>query len=145
MNSYNKYFPSLKDKERSPTKLVRNNESFLQLESSNIILTALLFNFASSFWAAKGAKHFSVCVKTLKADLQLIEPAYAVTAKLAAQVKAHAKCAMLDIISLGVFGAIYCCIIYTVGPTNCIIYIAIENFRYGNIVSVHELISHCLF
>jgi len=57
----------------------------------NIILTALPFNFASSFWAAKGAKHLPVYVKTLKADLQLIEPAYFVTAKLAAQVKLNAK------------------------------------------------------
>ena len=87
MNSYNKYLPSLKDEEGSPTELVCSNEPFSQLEMCNIILTALPFNFASSFWAAKGAKHFPVCVKTLKADLQLIEPAYSVTAKLAAQVK----------------------------------------------------------
>ena len=72
-NSYNKYLPSLKDKEGSPTELVRSNEEpFSQLEMCNIILTALPFNFASSFWAAKGAKQFPVCVKTLKADLQLI-------------------------------------------------------------------------
>ena len=72
-------------------ELVRSNEPFSQLEMCNIILTALLFSFASSFWAAKGAKHFPVCVKTLKADLQLIEPAYSVTAKLAAQVKLNAR------------------------------------------------------
>ena len=93
MNSYNKYLPSLKDEEGSPPELVRSNEPFSQLEMCNIILTALPFNFASSFWAAKGAKHFPVCVKTLKADLQLIEPAYSVTAKLAAQVKLNAKSA----------------------------------------------------
>ena len=69
MNSYNKYLPSLKDEEGSPTELVRSNEPFSQLELCNIILTALPFNFASSFWAAKGAKHFPVCVKTLKAAL----------------------------------------------------------------------------
>ena len=84
MNYYNKYLPSLKDEEGSPTKLIRSNEPFSQLEMCK-------FNFASSFWAAKGAKHLPVCVKTLKADLQLIEPAYSVTAKLAAQVKLNAK------------------------------------------------------
>ena len=92
MNSYNKYLPSLKDEGGSPTELVSSNEPFSQL-MCNIILTALPFNFASSFWAAKGAKNFPVCVKTLKADLQLIEPAYSVTAKLAAQVKLNAKTA----------------------------------------------------
>ena len=75
MNTYNKYLPSLKDEEGSPTELVRSNEPFTQLELCNIILMALLFNFPSSFWAAKGAKHFPICVKTLKAYLQLIEPA----------------------------------------------------------------------
>jgi hypothetical protein len=93
MNSYNKYLPSLKDEEGSPTELIRSNEPFSQLEMCNIILTALPFNFASSFWAAKGAKRFPLCVKTLKADLQLIEPVYSVTAKLAAQVKLNAKTA----------------------------------------------------
>ena len=53
MNSYNKYLPSLKDEEGLPTELVCSNELFSQLEMCNIILTALPFNSASSFWAAK--------------------------------------------------------------------------------------------
>jgi len=69
MNSYNKYLPSLKDEEGSPTELVSSNQPFLQLELCKVVLTTLPFNFASSFWAAKGAKHFPVCVKTPKADL----------------------------------------------------------------------------
>jgi len=84
MNTYNKYLPSLKDEEGPPTELVYDNEPFAQLEVCNIILMVLPFNFASSFWAAKGTKYFPVCVKTLKVNLQLIEPAYFVTAKLAA-------------------------------------------------------------
>ena len=87
MNTFNKYLPSLKDREGSPTKLVRGNELFKQLELCNIILTAPLFNFASIFWTVKGTNHFPVYVNTLKVDLQLIEPTYNETAKLVAQVK----------------------------------------------------------
>ena len=36
-------------------------------------------------------KHFPVCVRTLKVDLQLIEPTYNVTAKLVVQVKSAAN------------------------------------------------------
>ena len=60
---------------------------FTELELCNIILTALPFGFATAFWAAKGSKHFPVYVKTLKEDLELIEPNYQVTANLVAQVK----------------------------------------------------------
>jgi len=91
MNTYNKYLPSLKDEEGSPTELVRSIELLSQLELCNIVLTALTFIFVSSFWAAKGAIHFPVYVKTLKVDSQLIEPVHTVAAKLAAQVKANAE------------------------------------------------------
>jgi len=91
MNTYNKYLPSLKDEEGSSTELIHGNEPFAQLDLCNSIFMALPFKFASSFWATKGIKHFPVCVNTLKVDLQLIEPAYSITAKLAQQVKQNAK------------------------------------------------------
>ena len=66
---------------------LRGNVLFTDIELCNIVLTALPFNFASTFWASKGAGHFPICVKTLKEDLELVAPTYAVTAKLVAQVK----------------------------------------------------------
>ena len=51
------------------------------------MLTALPFNSASTFWESKGAGHFLIGVKTLKEDLKLVDPTYAGTAKLVAQVK----------------------------------------------------------
>jgi len=63
MNSYNKYLPSLKDKEGSPTKLVCGNELITQLEVYNIILMAHPFNLSSFFWAVKRTTQFPVCVK----------------------------------------------------------------------------------
>ena len=89
MNTYNKYLPSLKDEEGSPTDFFQSNEPFTQLELCNIILMALPFSSTttSSCWAVKRATHFPVCVKTLNAYLQLIKPAYTITAKLATQVK----------------------------------------------------------
>jgi hypothetical protein len=64
---------------------------FTELELCTIILTALPFGFASAFWTQKGTKHFPVCVKTLKEDLELIKPNYQVTATLVAQVKGSQK------------------------------------------------------
>ena len=87
MNSYLVYLPSLKDEKGSPQAMPRGNVLFTDIELCNIVLTALPFNFASAFWASKGAGHFPICVKTLKEDLELVAPTYAVTAKLVAQVK----------------------------------------------------------
>ena len=91
LNSYNKFLPSLKDEEGSPTELVRGNVPFTELELCSIILQALPFGFASAFWSQKGTKHFPVCVKTLKTDLEVMEPHYRVTANLVAQVKSSQK------------------------------------------------------
>ena len=91
INTYNKYLPSLKDEEGAPEALVRGNVPFTELELCTIILQALPFGFASAFWSQKGTKHFPVCVKTLKEDLELMEPHYRVTANLVAQVKSSQK------------------------------------------------------
>ena len=91
INTYNKYLPSLKDEEGSPEELVRGNVTFTELELCNVILTALPFGFALAFWTSKGTKHFPVCVRTLKEDLELIESNYRVIATLFAQVKGSQK------------------------------------------------------
>ena len=62
MNTYTEYLTSLKDKEGCPNKLVRGNVPLTEFEFCNIILTALPIGFATAFWAAKGTKHFPVCV-----------------------------------------------------------------------------------
>ena len=49
MNTYNKFLPSLKDKECSPEELVRGNIPFTEVELCNIILTALPFGFTTAF------------------------------------------------------------------------------------------------
>ena len=79
------YLPTLKDEEGSPQALPRGNDPFTEIELCNVIQTALPFSFASAFWATKGAKHFPVSVQTLKQDLELVFPNYAITAKLVAQ------------------------------------------------------------
>ena len=91
INTYNKFLPSLKDKEGSPEELVWGNIPFTELELCNIILTALPFGFATAFWVAKGTKHFPVCVKTLKENLELIKPNCRVMATLVTQVKGTQK------------------------------------------------------
>ena len=89
MNSYLEYLPSLKDEKGSPQAIPmpRGNVLFTDIELCNIGLIVLPFNFASAFWTNKGVGHFSICVKMLKEDLELLAPTYTVTVKLVAQVK----------------------------------------------------------
>ena len=67
--------------------MLRGHVLFTNIELCNIVLTILHFNFASAFWASKGAGHFPICMKSLKEDLKLVTSTYAVTAKLVAQIE----------------------------------------------------------
>ncbi len=49
INTYNKFLPSLKDKEGFPEELVQGNVPFTELELCNIILTALPFDLSLPF------------------------------------------------------------------------------------------------
>jgi len=57
------------------------------MELCNIVLTALPFNLASTFWTSKGSGHFPICVKKVKEDLEFVAPTHDVTANLVPQVK----------------------------------------------------------
>lgn len=92
---WNKYLQHVPTKpqgqKRFPRKLLWGNVSFMELESCNIILTTPPFGLATAFWATKNTKHFRVCAKTLKEDLELIELNYHVMANLVVQVKISQK------------------------------------------------------
>ena len=91
ISAYLGYLPCLKDKEGAPADMPRANKPLSDIETCQVILLALPYSLQAAYYAHKGVRHFTTDILTLKEDLQLIQPNFAITTKLVAQVRTHIK------------------------------------------------------